>query len=830
MKRESWNENWTVSRRIVTGAVPECGDEEGVRTVNLPYDAMVHEVRTPKTKNLHQTGFYPGGAYTYEKRFYAEKEWENENIIFEFEGVFPSGRVFINGEYAGGCWDGYTNFYIYANKYLNYGKENVLRVLVDNSQEENSRWYSGSGIYRSVNLIRGGHVHIALDGIKICTKEVSTSVATIQIDVAIENELPEKKQLWICTSIVDADGIIKENGKRRITVPGGEAICSRQRVTLAQPLLWSCDNPYLHHCMINIMEGDEVLDSGEVSFGIRVLSLNSAQGLQINGASIKLRGACVHHDNGIIGACAFEYAEERKCLQLKEAGFNCIRSSHNPISKAMLNACDKHGMLVIDELTDMWTRSKNNNDGARYFLDQWEYMTEQMVRKDMNHPSVIIYSTGNEIQESGTSTGVEINRSIVNKIRSLDDSRYTTCAINGTIAVLNRLDEIVSDVKSSLAIQRDSIQTSEQKESKGADALNELMSMAIGEIADGIATHPILTEQLDEFVDCTDIAGYNYMTGRHEMEHQIRPNRVVLGTESFPTDIARIWEIVKNNNHVIGDMTWTGYDYIGEAGIGYSFYDGRRAFTPNWPCRLAAVGDINLIGERRPISYYREIVFGLREKPYIAVHRMNRTGQRPNRTAWSWDDVISSWNWIGYEGELSLVDVYSCAEEVELFLNNKSIERKAVGTERAYIATFQLPFCSGKLRAVSYMHGEMTGEASLVTASGRYELFAEPDKPKIVPDGMDLSYIKIGIRDEYGNLADHLKSEIRISVSGAGTMEGFGSADPDSLYSFDSDKCELYDGCALAVIRAGTISGEIAVTIDADGFESKMCIIKVEEK
>lgn len=585
MLRKQFNEDWTVSGNA-GGSLVEAflNGKKEEKKVTLPHDAMVEEERTPDTRNGSQTGFYPGGLYHYGKKFFVPEEWEKETVILELEGAYMNARVYVNGDYAGGYPHGYSNFYVCLDHFLKYGQENELKVIVNNGMELNSRWYSGSGLYRNVNLLTGKRLHIQTDGLRITTPEIDENTAVVAVETRLVNEEKCNRKICLITEIRDAQGNIAASDTAHATVFGGTEITVRQRMAVAHPLLWDCDTPNLYHCAVRVVQEETVWDEAEDHFGIRKLSLDAVNGLRINGREVKLRGSCIHHDNGIIGACTLERAEERRCEIMKEAGFNCIRSSHHPMSRAMLDACDRLGMLVMDELSDMWTRSKNNNDYSMNFQDYWEKDVELLVAKDYNHPSVILYSMGNEIQEAGTAKGAELNRKINEKIKSLDNTRYTTNAINGMLAVMDSMGQIMSDIlgKTPEEMMAEAAKAAQQAQNEGqeaekegagqneggSDGLNSMMGMMVGPMADAMASHRIMTEKTDEFVDAMDIAGYNYMTGRHEMEHQIRPNRIVLGTETFPADIVRLWSIVKNNKHVIGDMTWTGYDYLGEAGIG----------------------------------------------------------------------------------------------------------------------------------------------------------------------------------------------------------------------------------------------------------------------
>lgn len=832
MIREKWNDKWSVTKSgesPLMASVSGTGGEK--QYINLPHDAMIFEKRTRKTKNKQQTGFYPGDVYTYVKMFEAPEAWRQQTVVIEFEGVYCNSMVYINGDYAGGHPYGYSNFYICADEFLKYGQMNEIKVIANNSEEENSRWYSGSGIYRNVNIMVGNYLHIAQDGVKITTPEVDKDAAVVEVKTEIENMSAETKCVSLVTEIRDVSGEIAGMEKTSVTVFGRKKVVCRQRILVEHPKLWDCEHPNLYNCMAQLVLEEETADKVTQDFGIRTMSLNAKTGLKINGEPIKLRGACIHHDNGIIGACTLERAEERRCQQLKEAGFNCIRSAHNPISKAMLDACDRVGMLVLDELSDCWTRSKNNNDYSQLFKECWEYDVEQMIAKDFNHPSVIMYVPGNEIQEAGTAKGCELNRMITEKIHALDPTRYTCGAINGLLAAMDRMGEIMCQITGMTMeemMQMQNAAAQGEASDAGSDEVNNAANLLMGPMADAFATNPVMTEVIDEFASVTDVAGYNYLTARHALEHELRPNRIVLGTETFPADIVRLWGIVEENPHVIGDMTWTGYDYLGEAGAGIFYYDGRMGFGENWPASIAYFGDIDIIGYRRPMSYFREIVYGLRKEPYIAVEKLNRYGQTPAQSAWTWKDEIASWTWDGYEGKPCIVNVYSPTEEVELFLNGHSLGRKKAGKEQGFMASYEITYEPGKLEAAGYDASAVSGTCILLTASSNVELDVVADRNVLKADGADLSYITVRLADQNGTVNMQECREVSIQVEGAGILQGFGSADPETENHYYSNTWETYEGCLLAAVRAGKESGEIKVTFTARGCQEKTVLIKVE--
>lgn len=831
MIREKWNTGWTVSK---SGDSPMMaavnGQAQQAQMLILPHDAMIHEERRQDTKNQHQTGFYPGGCYTYTKIFDVPEEWRSKTVRIEFEGVYTNARVFINGDYAGGCPYGYTEFTVCADDFLNYGEPNTITVIANNSTEENSRWYSGSGIYRNVNLMLGEPVHIEANGLRISTPEAESDLSVAEVDILLVNRSNEKKRVRLEITIRDKDGHAAGTENLPVTLFIGKNERCRRRIPIEQPYLWSCETPDLYQCHVRVLDGDICLDEACEAFGIRKLSLTPNKGLRINGREVKLRGACVHHDNGVIGACTLERAEERRIQQLKEAGFNCVRSSHHPMSRAMLDACDRVGMLVLDELYDCWTRSKNNNDYAQYFTDYWEKDTEQLVAKDFNHPSVIMYISGNEIQEAGSGKGASMNRMLLEKFRTLDSTRYVTVAMNALLACMDRMGDIMCDITGMTMEQM--MQMQEQAAAApasdaGSDAANGSTDLMKGPMADAFAANRIVTDMMEEFSCVTDLAGYNYLTARYEMDHTLYPNRVILGTETLPSDIVRLWKLVKDNPHVIGDMTWTGYDYLGEAGSGVFYYDGRQGFMSNWPISVAYMGDIDIIGYRRPMSYFREIVFGLRKAPYIAVERLDHYGEKPNHSAWVWKDEIASWTWNGYEGKPAVINVYSDAEEVELFINGKSLGRKPAGENCGFMTSYETVYEPGILNAVNYRGGEKAEVCELLSADADVRLCVDVDRPTLRPDGADLAYVSVTLEDEAGRQNLQAVKEVTVSVDGAGTLQGFGSADPATENSYDYTTWQTYDGYLLAVIRAGLEPGGITVRFTAEGCDDAVVVIKV---
>lgn len=825
MKKICWNDGWEVSSggtSLLEAFMPGSSKKQ---RVTLPHDAMIHEKPRPDAVSGAQTGFYPGGEYVYTKKFFAPAEWEKEAVIVEFEGVYAMARVYLNGDFVVSNLYGYGGFDAVLDSVIRYGEENEIKVVANNP-EPNSRWYSGSGIYRNVNLVLGGPVHIEKDGVRITTKETAESCAVAEVETRVANLTRSRHQMKLRTVWIEKESrrqAAEDTVVFTIFPEGRETL--RQNIFIPNAKLWDCEHPNLYEVQLELTEGDEIADEERIQTGLRVLALDGARGLRINGAAVKQRGTCIHHDNGILGAATFAAAEKKRAREIKEAGFNAIRSAHHPMSPEMLEACDEYGLLVMDELSDMWNEGKNRNDFSNFFDRCWEEETEKMVKKDYNHPCVILYSSGNEILDLGRATGGHLNRMICNKLHELDSTRYTTTAVNGLIAsaVSGKIQGIVTDLLAEKGIDPSAAEDGTDDAESGIGAANMMMQLTN---EDAFCTHPLMSEVLEEAAQASDIAGYNYLTGRHEMEKELHPNKPVLGTETYPADIVRLWRIVEENDHVLGDYTWTGYDYLGEAGCGIFYYDGKKNFSSNYPDRLAYIGDINILGYRRPISYLREIVFGLRKEPYIGVIRMNRYGLQKSQTAWMFKDNVSSWTWPGFEGKETEVDIYSPDEETELLLNGTSLGRKPCGRDYGFTATWKVTYVPGELVAVGYRNGRETGRYTLRTAGQEILLNASADRSQIHADGEDLSFVTVRLTDSEGNENLFAKKKVSVRIEGPATLQGYGSADPQPVQSYEDSCWETYDGEVMAAIRSTKDAGKILIHFEADGCEEAVAVLE----
>jgi beta-galactosidase len=808
MKKTNWNDNWlfwnSKDSFALVWDIPEIA-----RKVDLPHDAMIEGKAHAESLNGGNTGFFDGGSYTYVKMFESKAGDRKRNIVLRFDGVYMNTFVYVNGQLAANRPYGYSQFYVPISHLLKEEGQNEIRVQVRNAAMANSRWYSGSGIYRDVFMLTSGPVYIKEEGLKVRTENCNSEEATLSLTADICNKEFEAKELDVLFEVFDEKNNKVACEKVFCFVTGNETGHASARLHIDSPSLWSEDTPVLYTVKATLLQNDNRIDEEETSFGIRTLLLDSSYGLRVNGKSVKLRGACIHHDSGILGAKTYYEVEYRRVKLLKEAGFNAIRMSHHPAAPALLRACDELGMYVMDEGFDMWTRAKSDYDYNLFFTDWWKKDVEAMVMKDYNHPSVIMYSIGNEIPEIGTDQGAHLAAKISGLCHELDSSRYTLASINGVFAAGDSVPQITADV------------AGEVKETDDSVNVNDFMTI-MDKYMDRIVVHPAITSVLKKACAATDIAGYNYMTARYSLDAKNEPNRVMVGSETYPPEIAVNWREVKKYPQVIGDFTWTGWDYLGEAGVGIPAYKwGEGGFGAQFPARLAYCGDIDITGFRRPLSYYREIVFGLRKAPYIAVQDPAHYGENLIKTPWVMSDATSSWNFSGSENKPVIVEVYSAGDEVELFCNDVSLGKKAVEEADNFRTLFETTYQPGTLRAVSYKEGKALGEYKLVTAAGEKELKVQTEY--VAEKMTDYAFVNISIQDKEGNVFTDCDETVSVTVDGEAELLGTGSGNPKSMSAYTENSTDTWNGRAFAIIRKG--AGSITISAGTQsGLQAELTI------
>ncbi|HXN59081.1 MAG TPA: glycoside hydrolase family 2 TIM barrel-domain containing protein, partial [Acidimicrobiales bacterium] len=769
MERIAFNDGWIVDQKTNRFA-ERMGIAPEPVAVTLPHDAMIGGKRSPTASPA--SAYFDGGVWRYRRTFEVSSEDVATCISLEFEGVYRDARVFVNDAFVAHRPYGYSDFLVPIEHVLRFGESNEIRV--EARVYEDSRWYPGAGIHRNVWLLRAGQIHLEPRGLQVTTPELDDDIAVVSVASGVSNHSSSDSTAVVAVELLDVDGnVVSRTSAPASTVPGETAVI-RHRLVVARPRRWGPDDPYLYSCRVTLEDENEVLDVEVTTFGIRALSLDPVRGLRINGEPILLRGACVHHDNGPLGACTIDRAEERRVEILKAAGFNAIRSAHNPLSRAMLHACDQLGVLVLDEAFDMWAEPKSEYDYALRFPDWWEADIEAMVRKDLNHPSVIMYSIGNEVPEAGRPYGARLGRALAEKVRSLDGTRFVTEAISG---LLIGGPELIGELRKSIdeGMARQAAETGDEA------GVNTAMTN-LADWMSNLMTSPVVDALSAETLSYLDVAGYNYMESRFEIDGELHPNRTIVATETHPAAIDTGWAGVVDNPHVIGDFVWTGWDYLGEAGIGRTNYitpgqpGDHSAFQGAFPWLTAWCGDIDITGHRRPQSYFREIIFGLRTDPYIAVGRPQHHGQAFSTTPWSWSDVISSWSWEGHEGGPVSVEVYADADEVELLVNGKSVGTQPAGKAGRYRAVFETAYEPGRIEAVARRAGTECGRTELQSASGPAQLEAVVDRAEITAGSHDLAYVALTLVDSDGQPFGTGAIPVEVAVDGPGVLQALGSA------------------------------------------------------
>ncbi|GIG34723.1 glycoside hydrolase family 2 protein [Cellulomonas pakistanensis] len=802
MTTTSFNSGWTV--RPKTSIFEQIGQAPSSETrVTVPHDALITQERGEGHSG--KTAYFPPTAtFEYIKSFPVHKEMRDRAVWLEFQGAYRDAVVYVNDEFAGHRPYGYSIFHIPLHDHLRFGQDNTVRVEVRG--HEDSRWYTGVGLLRDVLLHDTDPLHLVPYGVHVTHPDVDEERAVLEVAAAVVNERRHRGTVRVRTEVRDADGVVVTSQESPVTVPSGEEAVARQRLYLPAPRLWSVDDPYLYSVEVQLVDDGVALDSVTVPLGIRTIRLDPQHGLRINGHTVKLRGACVHHDNGALGGASVPEAEERRVRLLKDAGFNAIRAAHTPLSIAALDACDRLGMLVMDESFDVWTVGKSSFDYSLDFPEWWARDIESMVLKDRNHPSVIFYSIGNEIPETGNPGGAVWSRRLADEVRRHDSTRLVTNGVNGFVAALTDVMGMMSQATSA-------------GESGG---VNDAMGSA-GDMMNQISASELVTAKTEEAFAALDVAGVNYGEARYAVDRELFPHRLVVGTETFPGHIDVLWPLVEANPHVLGDFTWAGWDYLGEVGVGRPRYLGEedQQFEAPYPWISAWVGDLDMTGWRRAISFYRETVFGLRHEPYVAVHRPATYGRTPSSSGWAWPDAIASWSWDVNAGTPIRVDVYSDAEEVELILNGRKLGRAPVGASKACIAEFDLAYEPGELIAVALVEGAEQSRTTLLTSGEARAIALAPETTSLKVDGV--AFVELKLVDEDGRTVTNGDRAVTASISGPGELVGVVSGRPDPEHPFTDATCRTFDGRALVIVRATGI-GQIAVSVDAGPMNAETVI------
>lgn len=743
------------------------------QVVNLPHDAMQTETRSADVKEGRHNGFYPGNVYHYEKTFTADASLLQKHVTLAFEGVYRNSKVFVNGQEAGGYKYGYMPFDVCLDGLLVAG-ENTIRVDVDNSQMPNSRWYSGAGIYRPLHLLIQEKEYI--EQVKVST----LSIAPAKVKVETLHQGGE-----VSVSIYD--------GNKQIVSAEGDNV----ELNIENAKLWSAEQPNLYKAVVELKQNGKTIEKQEKQFGIREISW-STQGFKVNGEDVLLKGGCLHHDNGILGAAEYDDAAYRKVAIMKQYGFNAIRSSHNPLSEAMLKACDELGMYVMDELWDMWYITKTEFDYSKDFYDNYVEDIRHFVKKDFNHPSVIMYSIGNEVGEPAEEKGVALAKELIDRLHQADNSRPVTAGINLMIVGLAKMG--INLLQQSNSAAGPSGVTSEE--------YNNMMVAS----SEGML-NAVLAPQIDEastpVLDALDIAGYNYASKRYEIEGMAHPNRVIVGSETFPYALAENWTLAEKLPYLIGDFMWTAWDYIGEIGLGAWYYSDDPNFaTKTYPWKLNGGGAIDLIGNPTSEAFLAKAIWQKDNKPYLAVRPIHK--EQLIKSMWRGTNGIPSWSWQGCEGMQTVVEIFTSAPKAKLYINDRLIGEQEV---KNYVASFDVTYEPGTLKAVSVDANGKEYEQTLTSATGKIGISIEPEKDSYKSG--ELAFVNINLVGENGIVESKADRTLTVTVEG-GELLGYGSQQLITEAAFLDGVYPTYYGQSQAVVRASK-PGNVKITVTGEG-------------
>lgn len=795
MKKIPFSNGWTFWK---------VGCEEDRQHVSLPHDAMLETERTNASMGGTNISWFQGGDYVYEKVFdvhadFAQDMPEDSRIVIEFEGVYRNAEVYLNEKKIAVHPYGYTGFYVELADLL--PGENCLRLIAFNSQQPNSRWYTGSGIYRPVSLYILPKKHILLNGVKIKT----TDYVHPAVEITVTTNSPGQVNVEIL-----------KHGEEKVLYNTADS--TEGAVTLRVPmpgaLLWSEESPELYTCRVSF-EGD----CQETPFGVRMVECTAKKGFCVNGKRVILRGACIHHDNGILGAVAEPFAEERKIRLLKETGYNAIRSAHNPCSKALLDACDRLGMYVLDEYIDMWYIHKTKYDYADYFDAWWQKDLTDMIEKDYNHPSVIMYSIGNEVAETSQPRGIGLTEQMTEYIRSLDDTRGVTCGINIFFNYLFSMGfGVYSDKKADQAAKKTVV-----KNSVGSEFYNNIAGIAGASFMKfGATLHGSNVKTRDAFAKL-DIAGYNYGIRRYKNDLVQYPNRIILGTETFCADAYTFWEMAKENPALIGDFVWAGMDYLGEAGVGaWEYKDYAPDFSHGAGWITAGSGRLDITGKGSGEALYTRVAFELDDIHMAVVPVMDRR-QRHSPSAWKMTNAIPSWSFNGLDGAEATVEVYSRAHTVALYINDAKVGEKKRGKDCRFV--FKTKYAKGTLEARAFdAKGRQVAQTALHSAGEETRLTLVPEQSTI--GKKDLCYVRIRYTDNKGEVKPLARGVVKVEVEN-GVLLGLGNGCSYNEDGYLKPHTDTYYGEALAIIRPNG-TGDVRVKAESP-YGSADTTVKVME-
>lgn len=773
-----FDQNWSFHLGDVDNGQDKANSDQLWRKLNLPHDWSIEGEFSKDNPATPEGGALPGGIGWYRKTFTVPAALKGKSVYIDFDGVYQKSTVWINGHELGFRPNGYISFQYDLTPYLNYGGSNLIAVKVDNSSQPNSRWYSGSGIYRNVWLVTTNKTAIDHWGTFITTPKVNNKQASVDLKVTIKN--PVKGNYRLVTTIYDAAG--KVVGKSTSKVSGGDTAKVAQAFKVTAPHLWSDVHPYLYKAVSKLYSGATVIDNYTTDFGIRYFNFDADKGFSINGVSTKIRGVCDHHDLGCLGAAINTRALQRQLEILKNMGCNAIRTSHNPPAPELLDLCDRMGFMVMDEAFDVWQQAKKKYD-YHLFFDEWHKRDlEDQILRDRNHPSVIIWSIGNEIPEQRKISGGKIALELRGIVRSLDTTRPISTANNNPDTSNKIISTGAVDIVGYNYHFRDYPKFQQRYPGKkfiGSETTSALETRGYYDMppnVDSIRRWPVKNNYNDHVNMNKDntVSAYDNVSAPWASTHE----------ES--------WKPIKKYPFLSGMFIWTGFDYLGEP-------------TPyTWPSRSSYFGIIDLAGFPKDVYYMYQADWTDKTVLHIMPH-------------WNWEEgkTIQVWAY------------YNHADEVELFLNGKSLGKKAKQGDDLHIS-WAVPFHPGTLKAVSYKNGKVVKTTEVHTAGEPAKIELVADRKQIKADGKDLSFITVKILDKNGNMVPDADNKVNFKLNGNAFIAGVDNGDPVSHDPFKADYRKAFHGLALAVVQSKGKPGNITFTATADGLTPATVILQAK--
>ncbi len=779
-RRIAFDQGWRFYRGGGEGFAATAFDDSAWRSVDLPHDWSVEDVPASLSQaavgpfdkraiGRTATGFAIGGEGWYRKSIDLDDLPADARLELALDGAYLETEIWLNGQSLKTNVNGYIPFAVDLTPALDRAGKNILAIHVRN-EGRNSRWYSGSGLYRSIELIaRPSGSRIAPWGVGAWTRRLAKGAAEISVTTELELVAPDQQ---LITRLRDENGMVVAQASSKASST------TSQSLTVRGPRLWSPDQPQLYQLETVLQSGDRTIDRLEQPFGVRIISFDARRGMTLNGARFALRGGCVHHDNGLLGACAYPDADERRIRLLKARGFNAIRSSHNPASRSLRDACDRLGMLLIEEAFDVWHSAKEPEDFSTQFEGHWEEVLEAMVRSARNSPSVIMWSIGNEIPYRATDEGVKWQWRLANAVRQMDPTRPVTAGLNGVLGA-----PMVADA--------DTARTGQAGKVDNASTI------------------------------FLDVPGYNYRLEDIEAEQQVYPDRVVYASETFARDLYDYKALSDRAPYFLGEFLWTAMDYLGEAGLGATaqLKDGSfPIYMPAYPWVNAWCGDIDLIGQQKASSLARDVLWGMSPLE-ISVQRPIAAGKFEYVANWGWPDELQSWTWPGSEGRVLSVRVHCAGDRVELRLNGAVVGTRALTKSDGMRCEFKLPYAAGVLEAVGYRGGQVIGRRTLRTVGTAAAIRLRAERDKVPPGPLGLHYLVVEVVDQEGHVLPDEQRSVRLTLEGTASLLAFGSANPLATGSLQARETQTFRGRAMAIFRSLGSASDVRVEMTSEGLE-----------